>query len=119
MASDVSKDRLARISVLAALPEHTSIGRTSFQNPIWPIAANLQFFRFNKTNGTLTATLLPAINDPGRVKFNLNTTYYIKLRGNLSWNVSFYGNWDTQPPNGLPGSDYGSSSGLSWTFGLK
>ena len=83
------------------------------------IAANLQFFRFNKTNGTLTATLLPAINDPGRVKFNLNTTYYIKLTGNLSWNVSFYGNWDTQPPNGLPGSDYGSSSGLSWTFGNR
>jgi hypothetical protein len=53
------------------------------------------------------------------VKFNLNATYYIKLTGNLSWNVSFYGNWDSRPPDGLSGSDYGSSSGLSWTFGNK
>jgi hypothetical protein len=83
------------------------------------IGANLQFFRFNKTNGTLQAALMPAFSEPGRVKFNLNATYYIKLTGNLSWNVSFYGNWDNQPPNNLPGSDYGSSSGLSLTFGNK
>lgn len=83
------------------------------------IGTNVQFFRFNKTNLDLTATLLPIFNDPGRVKFNLNATYYFKLTGNLSWNASFYGNWDSQPPNGLAGSDYGSSSGLSWTFGNK
>jgi len=83
------------------------------------IAANLQFFRFNKTNGSLQATLMPVVSEPGRVKFNMNASYYIKLTGNLSWNTSFYGNWDNQPPNGLSGSDYGSSSGLSWTFGNK
>jgi hypothetical protein len=83
------------------------------------IAANLQFFRFNKTNGNVQATLMPAFSEPGRVKFNLNASYYIKLTGNLSWNASFYGNWDNRPPNGLSGSDYGSSSGLSWTFGNK
>lgn len=83
------------------------------------VAANLQFFRFNKTNGDLNAVLLPVIADPSRVKFNADATYYIKLKGNLSWNVSFYGNWDSRPPDGLSGSDYGSSSGLSWTFGNK
>ena len=83
------------------------------------IAANLQFFRFNKTNGSLEAALMPAVSEPGRVKFNINATYYIKLTGNLSWNASFYGNWDNRPPGGLSSSDYGSSSGLSWTFGNK
>ncbi len=83
------------------------------------IAANLQFFRFNKTNGSLQAFFMPAVSEPGRVKFNLNAAYYIKLTGNLSWNVSFYGNWDNRPPNGLSASDYGSNSGLSWTFGNK
>ena len=83
------------------------------------LAANLQFFRFNKTNGSLQAALMPAFSEPGRVKFNLNATYYIKLTGKLSWNASFYGNWDNRPPNGLSGSDYGSSSGFSWTFGNK
>jgi Protein of unknown function, DUF481 len=81
------------------------------------IAADLQFFRFNKTHGNVNAVLMPVISESGRVKFNVNATYYIKVTGNLSWNVSFYGNWDNRPPAGLSGSDYGSSSGLSWTFG--
>ncbi len=45
--------------------------------------------------------------------------YYIKLISDLKWNISFYGNWDNQPPQGFSGSDYGVSSGLSWTYGLK
>jgi Protein of unknown function, DUF481 len=113
---------LARISVLAGFAGQN----TEYQQNIEAqnlasglVAANLQFFRFNKTNGNLNAVLLPAISEPGRVKFNMNATYYIKLTGNLSWNVTVYGNWDNRPPDGLSGSDYGSSSGLSWTFGNK
>lgn len=83
------------------------------------VAANLEFFRFDKTNGNVNAVLLPGISEPSRVKFNLNATYYVKLTGRLSWNISVYGNWDSQPPPGLSGSDYGSSSGLTWTFGNK
>ena len=83
------------------------------------IAADVNLFRFNTTNLSVTATLFPALSEPGRVRFNTNVTYYIKLVSNLSWNVSFYGNWDNRPPVGFSGSDYGSSSGVSWTFGLK
>ena len=83
------------------------------------VAADVRLFRFNKTNLSATATVLPALSEPGRVRFDTNATYYIKLFSNLSWNVSFYGNWDTRPPPGFSGSDYGTSSGLSWTFGLK
>jgi hypothetical protein len=83
------------------------------------IAAQIKLFKFKKTNLDVTASLLPAISDPGRVRFNTNVTYYLKLFRNLSWNLSFYGNWDNQPPAGLSGSDYGSSSGLSWIFGNR
>jgi putative salt-induced outer membrane protein YdiY len=83
------------------------------------VAAQVKLFRFNKTNLNVGALLLPALSEPGRVKFNLNSTYYVKITGNLSWNVSFYGNWDNQPPPHFQGSDYGTSSGLSWTFGIK
>ena len=110
----------ARISVLAGFAGQN----TEYQQNIAAqnlasglIGVKLQFFRFNKTNGTVNAVLLPVIAQPGRVKLNLNATYFIKITSNLSWNVSFYGNWDSRPPNGLSGSDYGSSSGLSWTFG--
>lgn len=83
------------------------------------IATEIKLFKFKKTNLDLTASLFPALSDPGRVRFNTNATYYLKLLGNLSWNLSFYGNWDNQPPPGLSGSDYGSSSGLTWTFGNR
>ena len=112
----------ARMSVLAGFAgQNTDYTQNTAPQSLAAglIAARLQFFRFNRTNGDLTAAFLPAISEPGRVKFNMNATYYIKLTGNLSWNVSFYGNWDNRPPDGLSGSDYGSSSGLSWTFGNR
>jgi hypothetical protein len=113
---------LARISVVAGFAgQNTEYQQNivSQNQPSGLIAANLQFFRFNKTTGNLSAVFLPVISQPGRVKFNMNATYYVKLTGNLSWNISFYGNWDNRPPDGLSSSDYGSSSGLSWTFGNK
>jgi hypothetical protein len=83
------------------------------------IAAELKVFEFKKTNLSVSADLLPVLSEPGRVHFNTNASYYLKLFSNLSWNVSFYGNWDNRPPPNFSGSDYGSTSGLSWTFGNK
>ena len=81
------------------------------------IDANVKLFRFNKTNLDFNAVLLPALSSPGRIYTAVTTSYYIKITGNLSWNLTFYGNWDNQPPANLPGSDYGTTTGLSWTFG--
>ena len=83
------------------------------------LAAEIKLYRFNKTNLDVTASLFPALSEPGRVRFNLNTSYYVKLFSNLTWNISFYGNWDNLPPPGFSGSDYGTSSGLGWTFGNR
>jgi len=81
------------------------------------VGSEVNFFYFNKTSLTINATLLPALSEPGRVHFNLNTSYYVKFWRNLTWNISLYGNWDNRPPAGFAGSDYGTSSGLSWSFG--
>ena len=83
------------------------------------ISGKMNLFKFNKTNLDVAANILPALNQPGRVFYNTNVTYYVKLFGDLNWNTSFYGNWDTRPPAGYSGSDYGASSGLGWTFGNK
>ncbi len=82
-------------------------------------SGGLKFYRFNKTTIEFTGSVFPAISEPGRVYTNVNASYYIKLSGSLSWNVSFYGNWDNQPPPTFSGSDYGTSSGLSITFGNR
>jgi len=81
--------------------------------------AELRVFRFKKTKLDVTAMLLPALSDPGHVVYDTNATYYLKLFSNLSWNASFYGNWNNRPPPTFAGSNYGTSSGLSWTFGNK
>jgi hypothetical protein len=94
-----------------------SVGNQNLATAV--VSTNVNLFRFSKTNLSVSATLLPALSQPGRVHFNTNAAYYVKLISNLKWNVSFYGNWDNRPPAGFSGSDYGSSSGLSWTFGLK
>jgi hypothetical protein len=83
------------------------------------IYLDARLFKFSKTNLDATAAILPVLTDPGRVRIDTNASYYIKLISDLKWNISFYGNWDTRPPQGLSGSDYGVSSGVSWTYGLK
>ena len=83
------------------------------------VSSDVKFFKFKKTNLDISASVVPAISEPGRVHFNTNAAYYIKLFSDLSWNFSFYGSWDNRPPATLKGSDYGTSSGLSWTFGNR
>jgi hypothetical protein len=114
-----------KISVLGGIawqgtnyqPSIVSVGNRNLAAAV--VSANVNLFQFSKTNLSVTATLLPALSEPGRVHFTTSEAYYVKLFSNLKWNVSFYGNWDNRPPPGFSGSDYGSSSGLSWTFGLK
>jgi hypothetical protein len=83
-------------------------------------SANLEAFSFKKTRFDLTAAAYPALSaQKGRTFYKTNATYYIKLFGKVDWNLSFYGSWDTKPPPTFSSSDYGSSTGLSWTFGNK
>jgi hypothetical protein len=58
-------------------------------------------------------------SEPGRVHFSFNTAYNVKLWSKLNWNISFYDNWDNRPPPSFSGSDYGTSTGLSWKFGSQ
>jgi putative salt-induced outer membrane protein YdiY len=82
-------------------------------------ATNLRVFIFKKTRLDVTGSAVPAVTDPGRVFYKTNMAYYIKLFSKIDWNLSLYGNWDTQPPPNFKSSDTGASSGISWTFGNK
>jgi hypothetical protein len=83
------------------------------------VATQLNLYYFDRTNLNVSAMLLPALSDPGRVHLNLNASYYVKLWRKLNWNITFYGNWDNRPPPGFSGADFGSSSGLTWRFGNR
>ena len=81
------------------------------------VGTQFKMFRFDRTTLDITANLLPALSDPGRLQFNANASYYVKLFGKLNWNFTFYANWDNRPPPGFAQSDYGASSGLNISFG--
>jgi hypothetical protein len=81
------------------------------------LLGKVQYVRFKKMSLVLMANAIPSLSEPGRFYFNTNASYFLKLFGTINWNLSFYGNWDTQPPAGTSGNDYGLNSGLSWTFG--
>jgi hypothetical protein len=70
------------------------------------IGTNLKLFRFDRTTLTLSANLLPAISQPGRVHLNLQSSYYVKLWGKLNWNFTFYDTLDSRPPPGFTRTDY-------------
>ena len=95
-------------TILAAQTQQVTVGL---------LGTELNLFRFDKSTLTVNGKLLPALSQPGRVQFNLNASYYVKLWGKLNWNFTVYGNWDNQPPPGFARSDYGTSSGLSISFG--
>lgn len=83
------------------------------------IGTSLKLYRFDRTTLTLSANLLPAVSQPGRVHWSLTSSYYVKIWGKLNWNFTFYDTFDNRPPPGFAGSDYGTSSGISLTFGNR
>jgi hypothetical protein len=121
----VTNTNRARVAVLGGLAwQNTDYTTSANQGPNANVLAALIYaqanvFRFSRTNLEVDGTFLPALSEAGRIRFNMNAAYYVKLFSNLKWNVSFYGNWDNQPLPGFASGDYGTSSGLSWTFGLK
>ncbi len=115
----------ARIAVLGGLAwrrtnyEPSAVSVATQEVGAGLIATDMRFFVFKKTNFSLQAYLIPAITDRGRLYFNTDASYYLKLFKNFSWTFSFYGNWDTRPPANFSSSDYGYSSGVKWTFGYR
>ena len=83
------------------------------------IGTKLRLYRFDRTTLTVDASFFPAISQPGRLRYNLKSSYYVKLWGKFNWNFTVYDTWDNQPPPGFVASDYGATSGISLTFGNR
>jgi hypothetical protein len=79
-------------------------------------SADVHLFQFKKTSLDVTGNVLPVLTQSGRVRSGINASYSIQMIKNLWWKLSFYGNWDNRPPINFSGSDYGTSTGVTWTF---
>lgn len=80
------------------------------------VGAQLNFFRFKTTNFLADARVYPSVTDLGRTRFDLNTSYKLRIAKDLYWQLSYYLNFDSRPPQSLPKTDYGTTSSLGWTF---
>lgn len=80
------------------------------------LGTQLNFFRFKTTNILVDARLYPSLTDPGRNRFDLNTSLKLRLAKDLYWKFTYYLNVDSRPPQTVPKTDYGTSSSLGWTF---
>jgi Protein of unknown function, DUF481 len=80
------------------------------------VGTQMNFFRFKTTNILADARLYPSLTDPGRVRFDLNTSLKLRLAKDLYWRLGYYLNFDSRPPQDLRGTDYGSTSSLGWAF---
>ena len=83
------------------------------------IGTEFRYFKFKRAGLDLSANVLPSVSEPGRVFLKISNNFYYKIFPRVTFNLSFYGGWDNRPPVGLPGSDYGTTTGLGWTFGNK
>jgi hypothetical protein len=80
------------------------------------IGTQVNFFRFRTTDIRADARLYPSLTDSGRVRFDFNTSLGVRLASRLFWNFGYYLNVDSRPPQNLPKTDYGTTSGLEWNF---
>lgn len=112
----------ARIAVSAGLAwqgtkYESLIGSQSRPNALAGMfIGDLHLFKFKKTSIDITASALPVLTEIGRLRTSVNTAYSIEIISNLWFKISFYGNWDNRPPATFSGSDYGTTSSISWSF---
>jgi hypothetical protein len=116
---DSNSQRLALTSALAWQKSNYEPTKSNLQTPntlAGMITVDLHTFRFKKTSFDLTASMLPMLNEWGRVRSYVNSAYSIQMINSLWLKLTFYGSWDNRPPPGFAGSDYGATTGISYSF---
>jgi len=74
------------------------------------------WFTFGDWENDLTSSLLvyPSLSESGRVRVDFDVSYRQDLFGDLYMRLSFYDQYDSEPPAGAADNDYGTSLALGW-----
>ena len=78
----------------------------------------LSYFQFKQWELDSTYLVYPSLTSGGRVRQSATARLRLRLiRGKpFWWNVSQTLDLDNRPPEGTPGTDYVTTTSLSWTF---
>ncbi len=79
---------------------------------------SLSYFRFKQWEFDTFYLLFPSLSEKGRVRQSLNAQLRLRLiRGKPFWlNISQTLDLDSEPPDNTPGTDYVTTTSVSWTF---
>jgi hypothetical protein len=94
----------------------SSAARPSDQNLEALLGAQYQLLQFNRYNLQSYLLVYPGLSDAGRVRATAKATLNVKLPNNFYTNLSFWENYDSNPPLNAVKSELGISSGIGWSF---
>lgn len=83
------------------------------------LGAQWRVFRFSDPETSLDLSLLayPSLTESGRYRSELSTTLSRELVDDLTFDISLYGSYDSQPPDvSAEESDYGVVTSLGYKF---
>jgi putative salt-induced outer membrane protein YdiY len=82
------------------------------------LGTDYEYFIYDspKTSLNTAFSLFPSITDAGRVRSNLDFSARRELVSDLFLEISFYGSWDSRPPDEGEKTDYGIFTSLGYSF---
>lgn len=80
------------------------------------IGTTASWYQFDSTQFETQVQLYPSLSDGGRYRIDVNTSAYLDLWNDLYFRVTFYQNFDSRPPEGASGNDYGVTTSFGWDF---
>jgi Protein of unknown function, DUF481 len=93
-----------------------SAAQSADQHVVALIGAEYQLFHFTRYNLQSQVFVYPGLSDPGRILLTTKSTFTVKLRNNFYTDVSFWDNFNSNPPSNSKGNEMGISNSIGWTF---
>lgn len=100
--------------VLSNREEYTGLEATNSAEAL--VGTRFSWFTFGDFENDLSSALLvyPSLTESGRVRTDFDVNYRQDLFGDLYFRLSFYHQYDSEPPPGASDIDYGTSLALGW-----
>lgn len=102
------------VGVLSNREEYTGLEATTSAEAL--VGTRFSWFTFGDWENDLSSSLLvyPSLTESGRVRTDFDMSYRQDLFSDLYFRLSFYHQYDSEPPPGASDIDYGTSIALGW-----
>ena len=102
------------VGVLSNREEYTGLEANTSAEAV--AGTRFSWFTFGDFENDLSSSLLvyPSLTESGRVRTDFDMSYMQDLFGDLYFRLSFYHQYDSEPPPGASDIDYGTTLALGW-----